>query len=553
MSMFCHQCQETAGNTGCSMKQGVCGKKAEIANLQDLYIWSLKGISVVGNKAAALDIYDERTAYFIAKGLFTTITNANFDKTYFVNAINESITKRDALRAEISKSKGSPCNCSLPECATWKPNTDSDIEAKAESGTGGWLEIENEDIRSLKATVLYGLKGMSAYLEHGYQIVKGGKDIFLFLMEGLSKLADDSLGQDDLLALVLKTGEMGVQTMKYLDEANAHYGDTEITEVNTGVGTNPGILISGHDLVDLEDLLEQTKDADVDVYSHCEMLPAHYRPFFKKYKNFIGNYGNAWYLQKEEINKFNGPIFFTSNCLIPPKGDYIDRIFTSGPVGFEGCEHIADRPVGGRKDFSSLIAKAKTCQPPEELENGKIVGGFGHKQVLALADKVIAAVKSGAIKRFVVMGGCDGRHKTRDYYTEVAKKLPKDTIILTAGCAKFKYIKEELGDIGGIPRVLDAGQCNDSYSLAIIALELQKAFELNDINDLPLSFDIAWYEQKAVIVLLALLSLGVKGIRLGPTLPGFLSPNVAKIIIDTFNLKGITTADEDVKSMMAGV
>jgi len=552
MSMFCHQCQETAMNTGCSMKQGVCGKKAEVANLQDLYIWTLKGISAVGIKAAALDIYDERTAYFIAKGLFTTITNANFDKTYFVNAIKESIKRRDALRAEISKVKGYPCNCTLPECATWKPENDAEIEAKAESGTGGWLEIENEDIRSLKATVLYGLKGMSAYLEHGYQIVKGGKDIFLFIMEALSKLVDDSLTSDDLLALVLKTGEMGVTTMKYLDEANAHYGDTEITEVSTGVGHNPGILISGHDLVDLEDLLEQTKDSGVDVYSHCEMLPAHYRPFFKKYKNFVGNYGNAWYLQKEEIVKFNGPIFFTSNCLIPPKGDYIDRIFTSGPVSFDGCVHIEDRPDGGRKDFFAVIAKAKTCQPPVELENGKIVGGFGHKQVLSLADKVIAAVKSGTIKRFVVMGGCDGRHKTREYYADVAKQLPKDTIILTAGCAKFKYIKENLGDIGGIPRVLDAGQCNDSYSLAIIALELQKAFELNDINDLPLSFDIAWYEQKAVIVLLALLSLGVKGIRLGPTLPGFLSPNVAKIIIDTFNLKGISTAEEDVKSMMAG-
>ncbi len=393
---------------------------------------------------------------------------------------------------------------------------------------------------------------MSAYLEHGYQIVKGGKDIFIFLMSGLSKLVDESLTSDDLLGLVLKTGEMGVQTMKYLDDANAHYGDTEITEVNTGVGTNPGILISGHDLVDLEDLLEQTKDVDIDVYSHSEMLPAHYRPFFKKYKNFIGNYGNAWYLQKTEFEKFKGPALFTSNCLIPPPTDYIDRIFTSGPVGFEGCTHIVDRPLGGRKDFSAVIEKAKSCQPPEELEKGKIVGGFGHKQVLSIADKVIAAVKSGAIKRFVVMAGCDGRHKTRSYYTEVAKKLPKDAIILTAGCAKYKYIKEELGDIAGIPRVLDAGQCNDSYSLAVIALELQKAFELDDINDLPISFDIAWYEQKAVIVLLALLSLGVKGIRLGPTLPGFLSPNVAKIIIDQFNLKAIGTADEDVKSMMAG-
>ncbi|MCP3967181.1 MAG: hydroxylamine reductase [Lentisphaerae bacterium] len=553
MSMFCHQCQETLKNKGCSFNQGMCGKKAEVANLQDLYIWTLKGISVWGVKASKLDIYDEETAYFVAKGLFTTITNANFDKHFFINAVKEAVLLRNGLRDKYCKVKGRDCGSFLPECATWEPESDVEIEAKAESGTGGWLEIKDEDIRSLKATILYGLKGISAYLEHGYQIVKGGKDIFLFLMEGLSKLVDDSLTQDDLLALVIKTGGNGVKVMKYLDEANAHYGDTEITEVNTGVGNNPGILISGHDLVDLEDLLEQTKDKGIDVYSHSEMLPAHYRPFFKKYKNFIGNYGNAWYLQKEEIEKFHGPVFFTSNCLVPPdKTDYIDRIFTSGPVGFEGCIHISDRPKVGRKDFSAVIAKAKTCRPPEELENGKIVGGFGHKQVLSLADKVIAAVKSGDIKRFVVMGGCDGRHKTRQYYTDVAKKLPKDTIILTAGCAKYKYIKEDLGDIAGIPRVLDAGQCNDSYSLAVIAMELQKAFELNDINDLPLSFDIAWYEQKAVIVLLALLSLGVKGIRLGPTLPGFLSPNVANIIIEKFNLKGITTPEEDVEAMMAG-
>ena len=515
MGMFCHQCQETAMNTGCTWIRGVCGKETEVANLQDLFIWTLKGISFWGTKAnEEFDIYLEETGFFIAQGLFSTITNTNFDKHYFIDSINKSIALREELRNKYFIAKGKKCDCELPECVTWTPENSSDIEAKAESGIGGWLKIKDKNVRSLQATTLYGLKGVSAYLEHGYQISKeGGKEVFVFIMYALFQLIYKSFTVDEMINLALKTGEMGVQAMKYLDEANAHYGDTEITEVFTGVGTKPGILISGHNFMDLEDLLEQTRDIEIDVYSHSEMLPAHYRPFFKKYKNFIGNYGNAWYLQKHEFRKFNGPVILTSNCLVPPKEDYIDRIFTTGPVGYEGCIYIPDRPINGRKDFSVVIEKAKTCKPPEELENGKIVGGFGHKQVLALADKVIAAVKSGAIKRFVVMAGCDGRHTVRSYYTEVAKKLPKDTIILTAGCAKFRYIKEELGDIGGIPRVLDAGQCNDSYSLAVIALELQKAFELNDINDLPISFDIAWYDQKAVIVLLALLSLGVKGIE----------------------------------------
>ncbi|MBU1534873.1 hydroxylamine reductase, partial [Myxococcota bacterium] len=416
----------------------------------------------------------------------------------------------------------------------------------------GWLAIENEDIRSLKSLVLYGLKGISAYLEHGYQIKQGGRDVFEFLFSALAALEDDTLGADDLVALVMKTGEFGVTVMAYLDEANSQFGDPEITEVFTGTRSNPGILISGHDLVDLKELLEQTQGQGVDVYTHSEMLPAHYRPFFKKFDHLVGNYGNAWWLQPTEIASFKGPVLFTSNCLVPPKLEYNERIFTTGAVGHELCTHIPARKPGASKDFSAIIALAKRCEPPVQLEEGTIVGGFGHKQVLALADKVVEAVKSGAIKRFIVMAGCDGRHKQRSYYTEVAQKLPKDTIILTAGCAKYRYNKLDLGDIGGIPRVLDAGQCNDSYSLAVIAMALQKAFNLSDINDLPLSFDLAWYEQKAVLVLLALLHMGFKGIRLGPTLPGFLSPGVAKVLVEKFNIRAITTAQEDVDAMMRG-
>jgi len=557
MTMFCHQCQETAKNQGCSMKQGVCGKTAEVANLQDLFIWVLKGISVWGVKAKELGVYEEKTAFFIDKGLFMTITNADFDKDHFISKIKEGIRLRDELKAKYQQQYrlkyGKDYTTAVPECATWTPNTDADISAKAESGTGGWLEIKNEDIRSLKALVQYGLKGISAYAEHAYQIKKQGREIFEFIMEGLAAIADESLGADDLVKLVMKTGKTGVEVMALLDKANTEgYGIPEITEVNLGVRDNPGILISGHDLVDLEELLDQTKGTGVDVYTHGEMLPAHYYPKFKKYDNLVGNYGSSWWLQKEEIEKFNGPVLFTSNCLVPPKPEHKERIFTTGAVGFEGCTYIEDRKPGGHKDFSAIIAMANKSRLPQQLETGKIVGGFGHAQVMKLADKVIAAVKSGAIKRFVVMAGCDGRHTSRDYFTKVAQQLPKDTVILTAGCAKYRYNKLNLGEIGGIPRVLDAGQCNDSYSLAVIALELQKAFGLNDINKLPISFDIGWYEQKAVLVLLALLYLGVKGIRLGPTLPGFLSPGIAKVLVEQFDIKPTTTPEQDIEAMMAG-
>jgi hydroxylamine reductase len=555
--MFCHQCQETMKNVGCSMKQGMCGKSAEVAGLQDLFIWVLKGISVWGHKGKDFGIYDDTAAFFIAKGLFSTITNANFDRNDFIRGIKKGIELRERLKSDFlnayRKKSGKDFLAAVPECATWAPRDDESLLSKAGSGVGGWLEIINEDERSLKAMILYGLKGMSAYSEHAYQITKSCREVFEFLMEALAALVDDTLSQDDLFNLVIKTGQMGVKTMALLDEANTKaYGNPVITKVNIGSGKNPGILITGHDLVDLEELLEQTKDQGIDIYTHSEMLPAHYYPKLKQYKHLFGNYGSSWWLQKEEMIRFNGPVLFTSNCLVPPKPEYFGKLFTTGAVGFDGIPHIPDRPEGGKKDFSAIIEMAKTCKPPEELETGFITGGFGHNQVLALADKVIDAVKSGAIKRFVVMAGCDGRHRTRDYYTEVAKALPKDTVILTAGCAKYKYIKLDLGFIGDIPRVLDAGQCNDSYSLALVAMELQKAFGLKDINDLPISFDIAWYEQKAVLVLLALLSLGIKGMRVGPTLPGFLSPGVAAALIEKFDLKPITTPEQDVAAMMAG-
>lgn len=556
MAMFCHQCQETAKNTGCTI-QGVCGKKEDVANLQDLFIWTLKGISVWGVRGKEFDIYDEEIAFFIDKGMFATITNANFSKSDFLGFIKQGVDLRDRLKGVVLKAykeaHGQEFADDVPECATWSYKDEAEILSKAASGAGGWLEIVDEDERSLKATIQYGLKGLCAYAEHAYQAKKHDREIFEFLMEGLAALVDPALTNDDLLALVLKTGEMGVKTMALLDKANNEgYGTCEMTTVNLGVGTNPGILVTGHDLVDLHELLEQTKDKGVDIYTHSEMLPAHYYPKLKQYSHLVGNYGNAWWMQKKEFDSFNGPILFTSNCIVPPKPEHMDRIFTTGAVGFEGCTHIPDRQEGKAKDFSQIIEKALTSAPPEQLDSGTIVGGFGHNQVLALKDKIIEAVKSGAIKRFVVMAGCDGRHKTRDYYTKVAQQLPEDAVILTAGCAKYKYLKLDLGDIGGIPRVLDAGQCNDSYSLAVIALELQKAFGLSDVNELPLSFDIAWYEQKAVLVLLALLSLGVKGIRLGPTLPGFLSPNVAKILVEKFDIRPIATPEEDVEAMMAG-
>jgi len=548
--MFCHQCQETARNVGCD-KVGVCGKNETVANLQDIFIYTLKGIGFYGHALAKKDFYDEAAAFFVIKGLFATITNANFDADDFVVLIKEGQRIKERFKVECER-RGVKFATVPPEAA-WSPKSDDDIKAAAVSGRGGWMAIENEDVRSLRSIILYGLKGIAAYGEHAYVLGFHKREIFTFVFEALATIIDDTKSADELTAFAMKTGEMGVQVMALLDEANTStYGHPQITEVFTGVRSNPGILISGHDLRDLHDLLEQTKGTGVDVYTHSEMLPAHYYPFFKKYGNLVGNYGGSWWHQKEEFEKFNGPILLTSNCLVPPKDSYKNRVFTTGVVGFAGCEHIPDRKPGQMKDFSKIIAFAKTCRPPEKLEEGKIVGGFARNQVLAVADKVVAAVKSGAIKRFVVMAGCDGRHKERDYYRLVAEKLPKDTVILTAGCAKYRYNKLPLGDIGGIPRVLDAGQCNDSYSLAVIALKLKEVFGLDDINKLPISFDIAWYEQKAVLVLLALLHLGVKGIRLGPTLPGFLSPAVAKVLVDRFDIKPITTPEADIAAMMAG-
>lgn len=557
MGMFCHQCQETAKNVGCTMKQGVCGKLAEVANLQDLFLWILKGISVWSVKSNSSGEYDEKVGFFIVKGLFVTITNANFDPSYFISNIKKALEYRENVKDKFltayKNKNGKDFLESVPECATWSASTEDDINEKAESGCGGWLEIENEDIRSLKAIIQFGLKGISAYAEHAYQLKHHSREIVEFIMSALATMVNETATDEDLLQLVIKTGEMGFKTMALLDKANTDgYGHPEITEVKTGVGNNPGILVSGHDLVDIEDLLQQTDDTGIDIYTHGEMLPAHYYPKLKTYKHLIGNYGNSWWLQKDEFDKFNGPVLFTSNCIVPPKMEHLGRIFTTGAVGFEGCEHIPDRENGKPKDFSEIINIAKNSKPPQELDNKTIIGGFGHNQVVNLKDKIVEAIKSGAIKRFIVMAGCDGRHKTRSYYTEVAKSLPKDTIILTAGCAKYKYIKEDLGSINGIPRVLDAGQCNDSYSLIMIALALQKTFALENVNDLPISFDIAWYEQKAVLVLFALLYLGVKGIRLGPTLPGFLSPAIAKTLVDIFEIKQITTPKEDVEAMLQG-
>lgn len=550
--MFCHQCQETMKNTGCSLAKGVCGKTAEVAGLQDLMLYVCKGIGFWATKAAEKGVYDEETAFFVDKMLFATITNANFSREDFERWIFEGLAIRDDL-ARRCVALGLKLPAALPGAAVWTAADAASLRAAADAGKGGWLEIGDENIRALQSLVLYGLKGMAAYVEHAWAIGKKSKEIFQFMLSALADLTDASKSAEKLTALVLKTGEYGVKAMALLDAANSGaYGNPRITTVRTGVRDRPGILITGHDLVDLQDLLEQTKNTGVDVYTHGEMLPAHYYPFFEKYDNLYGNYGGSWWLQGSEIESFGGPVLFTSNCLVPPKESYKSRVFTTGVVGFEGCPHIPERKPGGMKDFSAIIALAKTCPPPVQLENGSIVGGFAHAQVFALADKVVEAVKSGAIKRFVVMAGCDGRQPGRSYYTEVAQKLPKDTVILTAGCAKYRYNKLPLGDIGGIPRVLDAGQCNDSYSLALIALKLKEIFGLDDVNKLPLSFDIAWYEQKAVLVLLALLFLGFKNIRLGPTLPGFLSPAVAKVLIDNFGIKGISGAEADVAAMMAG-
>lgn len=538
MSMFCYQCQETARNTGCTVK-GICGKNEEVAKLQDLLIYTLKGISylIVKGNIGTGDL--GRTNYEVLNSLFMTITNANFDENHIEKQINKMIAIRDELKNTV-KIKN------LHDAAVFSTENRESMLKKAEKI--GVLSTENEDIRSLREMIIYGLKGMAAYAEHAKNIGKEDLSINSFIYEALSATLDDSLSADDLVTLTLKTGEYGVKAMALLDAANTEkFGNPEITNVNIGVRKNPAILISGHDLTDLEQLLEQTKGTGVDVYTHSEMLPAHYYPAFRKYENFAGNYGNAWWKQLDEFISFHGPILFTTNCIVPPKSEEVKkRLFTTGASGYPGCTHI-EADSKGIKDFSEIIELAKTLPSPEEIETGTIVGGFAHNQVLSLADKIVAAVKSGAIKRFFVMAGCDGRMRSREYYTEFAEKLPKDTVILTAGCAKYRYNKLNLGDIGGIPRVLDAGQCNDSYSLAVIALKLKEVFGLDDINKLPIAFNIAWYEQKAVIVLLALLYLGVKNIHLGPTLPGFLSPNVAKVLTEKFGIAGIGSVDDDIK------
>jgi len=547
--MFCFQCQETAKNTGCTVK-GVCGKPEETANLQDLLIYVCKGISVYGEKLKEKDGVDKAAARFICEALFTTITNVAWDNGVIVNRIKDALKVRDAVKEKVA----ADISGELPDCAIWSSDNKEEIVSKAMSDEVRITATQNEDIRSLRELLIIGLKGIAAYADHAAVLGHEKNDIDGFLMEALVSTTKD-LSTDEMINMVMKAGETAVNTMALLDEANTKaYGNPEITEVNIGVGTNPGILISGHDLKDMEELLKQTEGTGVDVYTHGEMLPANYYPAFKKYDHFIGNYGGSWWHQNKEFESFNGPIILTTNCLVPLKKDstYLDRLFTTGVVNYVGAQHISNRPEGGAKDFSAVVERAKKCTPPQEIESGKIVGGFAHNQVLAMADKVVDAVKSGAIKRFVVMAGCDGRQKARSYFTEVAENLPKDTVILTAGCAKYRYNKLDMGDIGGIPRVLDAGQCNDSYSLAVIALKLKEVFGLNDINELPISYDIAWYEQKAVAVLLALLFLGVKGIRLGPTLPGFLSPNVANVLVEKFDIKPIGTVEEDIAAMMAG-
>ena len=536
--MFCYQCQETAGNQGCT-QSGVCGKKPETARLQDVLLYVTKGFSQV------LTILREEgkkpeTAWNhqVTENLFLTITNANFDDARILDAIKKTLELKAAAMDMIKEKEA------LSQAARWNPAGQEEISACPKAGV---LAAENEDVRSLRELLTYGLKGMAAYLKHANTLGEEQPEIDAFLQSALAKTMDDTLSGDQLVALVMEAGKYGVDVMALLDKANTgHYGNPEITKVSIGVRKNPAILISGHDLRDLEMLLEQTQGTGVDVYTHSEMLPAHYYPAFKKYSHFAGNYGNAWWKQKEEFASFGGPILLTTNCLVPPSDSYKDRVYTTGAVGFPGCKHI-EAQADGAKDFSEIIAHAKRCPAPTEIETGEITGGFAHNQVLALADQVVDAVKSGAVKKFVVMAGCDGRSKSRNYYTDFAKALPEDTIILTAGCAKYKYNKLNLGDIGGIPRVLDAGQCNDCYSLAVIALKLKEVFGLEDINDLPIIYNISWYEQKAVIVLLALLHLGVKNIHLGPTLPAFLSPNVAKVLVDTFGIAGITTVEEDMK------
>ncbi|HDK7174909.1 TPA: hydroxylamine reductase [Clostridium botulinum] len=569
MSMFCYQCQEAAGGRGCTVK-GVCGKTEDIAKTQDLIIYVVKGIAIYSSQAREIGLNTDEANKFIVESLFSTITNANFDGKALNARVQKGLKIRQDLKDAIIKAGGSynskenkswtskflsvlgikndKDEKEIHDAAVWAANNPEDFKKKAE--TVGVLATENEDIRSLRELLTYGLKGMAAYLEHANNLGYGEDSIHAFMAKALVATLDDTLSADELTALVLECGKYGVDVMALLDKANTStYGNPEITKVNIGVRNNPGILISGHDLKDMEELLKQTEGTGVDVYTHSEMLPANYYPAFKKYKHFVGNYGNAWWKQNEEFEAFNGPILMTTNCIVTPKASYKDRMYTTGVTGFEGVKHI-NPSKDGKKDFAEIIEHAKRCTSPKEIEKGEIIGGFAHNQVLALAPQVVDAVKTGAIKRFFVMAGCDGRMKSRNYYTDFAKALPKDTVILTAGCAKYKYNKLDLGDINGIPRVLDAGQCNDSYSLAVIALKLKEVFELEDINELPISYNIAWYEQKAVIVLLALLHLGVKNIHLGPTLPAFLSPNVAKILVENFGIGTISSVDEDIKMFM---
>ena len=541
--MFCFQCQETAKGTGCILS-GVCGKTPEVANMQDLLLFVVRGIAVYNQALRTDGRSSARADKFIFDALFTTITNANFDKHAIIKKIKKGLELKKDLSNQVTIEHA-------PDECTWYGD-ETEFEEKAQ--TVGVLRTSDEDIRSLKELVHYGIKGMAAYVEHAYNLGYENPEIFAFMQYALAELTREDITVDELITLTLATGNHGVQAMAQLDTANtSHYGNPEISEVNIGVRNNPGILVSGHDLKDIEELLQQTEGTGIDIYTHSEMLPAHYYPQLKKYKHLVGNYGNAWWKQKEEFESFNGPILFTTNCIVPPRPNatYKDRIYTTGATGLEGATYIPERKDGKQKDFSVIIEHARRCQPPVAIESGKIVGGFAHAQVIALADKVVEAVKSGAIRKFFVMAGCDGRMKSRSYYTEFAEKLPADTVILTAGCAKYRYNKLPLGDINGIPRVLDAGQCNDSYSLAIIAMKLQEVFGLKDINDLPIVYNIAWYEQKAVIVLLALLALGVKKIHLGPTLPAFLSPNVKQVLIDNFGIGGISTADEDIAKFLA--
>jgi len=545
--MFCYQCQEAAKGTGCVLK-GVCGKDEDVANLQDVLLYTVKGIALFAGEAKKNGIDTAEADTYCIKSLFSTITNTNFNQAYFYDRIWNGLKLRDSLKKRLEEKNCAVMNANH-DAAVWIPESNEDIRGKAKDASV--LTTENEDVRSLRELLTYGLKGMAAYVHHAAVLKYENETIPAFMYKALSATIDDSLSADDLIGLVMECGKYGVDAMALLDKANTEtYGSPEMTKVNIGVRSNPGILISGHDLKDMEELLKQTEGTGVDVYTHSEMLPAHYYPAFRKYSHFAGNYGNAWWKQKSEFESFNGPILMTTNCLVPPKESYKDRVYTTGVVGFEGVKHVPEHKNGSAKDFSEIIELAKRCEPPVEIENGEIIGGFAHKQVLALADKVVDAVKSGAIKRFFVMAGCDGRMKSREYYTEFAEKLSNDAVILTAGCAKYRYNKLELGDIGGIPRVLDAGQCNDSYSLVVIAQKLQEVFGLADINDLPVSYNIAWYEQKAVIVLLALLYLGVKNIHLGPTLPAFLSPNVANVLVEKFGIGGITTPEEDIEMFM---